>query len=60
MCVFASQVPVTVAGVSALLKTGGFLENTASVTTGTVTNTTASSALVISEENKDWRCYCYK
>lgn len=40
------QVPVTVASVFALPKTGGCLESTVSVTTESVTNTTASSAQV--------------
>lgn len=48
-CVFVcvSQVPVTVANVSALPKTGGCLESTVNVMTDCVTNTTASSAQVI-------------
>lgn len=44
MCVL--QVPVTVASVSALPRTGGCLETTASVMTGSVTNMMASSAQV--------------
>lgn len=43
LCV-TGKAPVTVANASAPLRTGGCRENTASATTGTVTNMTALSA----------------
>lgn len=56
-CVCVLQVPVTVADVSALPRTGGCLESTVNVMTDCVTNTTASSVQVI--RRRRWKYHIY-